>query len=92
MPLHPASYWTHAKGQQSIDFVGKIENFEVEVERLCTLLGIPPPAAENANVTDTLQDPSLLNYRSVSRMSRPAIDRINRLFSDDFATFGYEQV
>lgn len=92
MPLHPASYWTHAEGQQSVDFVGKVENFEDEVERLCTLIGIPLPAKDNANVTDALQDPSLLSYRYVSRMSRVAIDRINCLFADDFATFGYEQV
>jgi hypothetical protein len=92
MPLHPASYWTHAEGQQSVDFVGKVENFEDEVERLCTIIGIPIPAKESANVTDALPDPSLLNYRYVSRMSRVSIDRINRLFADDFATFGYEQV
>ncbi len=91
MPLHPAHYWTHAQGQQSVDFVGKVENFEADLERLCTRIGIPLPAKENANVTDALQDPSLLGYRYVSRMSRGAIDRINRLFAEDFATFGYEQ-
>ena len=92
MPLHPASYWTHAEGKQSVDFVGKVENFEDEIEKFCTLIRISPPAKENANVTDTLQDPALLGYRYVSRMSRVAIDRINLLFADDFATFGYEQI
>jgi hypothetical protein len=92
MPLHPASYWTHSGGQQSVDFVGRVESFEEDVKRLCTLIGIPLPAKENANVTDALRDPGMLSYRYVSRMSRVAIDRINRLFADDFATFGYEQV
>ena len=92
MPLHPASYWTHANGQQSVDFVGKVENFEDEVERLCTFIGIPLPAKEDENVTDALRAPGLLTYRYVSRMSRGAIDRLNHLFTDDFATFGYEQV
>jgi hypothetical protein len=92
MPLHPASYWTHAGGQKGVDFVGKVENFEDEVERLCTLIGIPLPAKENANVSDAEQGSSQLSYRYVSRMSRGAIDRINHLFANDFATFGYEQV
>lgn len=92
MPLHPANYWTHVAGQQRVDFVGKVENFEDEVERLCGLIGIPIPAKESANVTGGLPDPSLLNYRYVSRMNRASIDRINHLFADDFVTFGYEQV
>ena len=93
MPLHPANYWTHAHGQQSIDFVGKVENFEEEVGRFCSLIGIPVPAKENANITVALPaDAGPSGYRHVSHMSRAAIERINRLFADDFTAFGYEQV
>jgi hypothetical protein len=92
LPLHPATYWTHTNGRQAIDFLGKFENFEAEVERLCALIGIPPPPLENLNVSGSLHDPSPQNYRYVSRMSRPAIDRINHLFADDFTTLGYRQI
>jgi hypothetical protein len=92
MPLHPASYWTHTDGQQSIDFVGKVENFEDDLKRLCARIGIPLPATENANVTGGPPEPSPDNYRYASRMSRDAIDRINHLFANDFTTFGYERM
>ncbi len=92
MLLHPASYWTHAAGGQSVDFVGKVENFEADFEQLCIRIGIPVPEAANANVTDALPDLGTDSYRYVSRMSREAIDRINELFADDFTRFGYERV
>ncbi len=92
MPLHPATYWTHDKGQEGVDFIGKVEKFEHELGRFCGLVSIPLPAKENANVTDMPQDLGPFGYRYVSRMSRASIDRINRLFADDFTTFGYEQV
>jgi len=92
LPLHPASYWTHSEGRQAVDFLGKVENFEADVERLCALIGIPAPARENQNVTDLPRDLSPSNYRYASRMGRAAIDRINHLFADDFATFGYAQI
>jgi hypothetical protein len=92
MLLHPACYWTHADGQQSVDFVGKVENFEHDVERLCARLGIPLPETENANVTGDLPVPSSNQSRYASRMSRDAINRINHLFADDFTAFGYERI
>jgi len=92
MPLHPASYWTHEAGRQSIDFVGKVEHFEDDVERLCARIGIPLPETENANVTDGLPEPGLGTSRYASRMSRDAIERINHLFAEDFTAFGYERV
>lgn len=92
MLLHPARYWTHAAGRQIVDFVGRVETFEHDVERLCALIGIPVPEAGNANVTDALPDPGTDKYRYTSRMSREAIDRINHLFADDFTAFGYEMI
>jgi hypothetical protein len=40
--LHPSHYWTHFAGIQLVDFIGKVENFEGDFERLCSKIGVIP--------------------------------------------------
>lgn len=87
-PLHPAHYWTHLNGKQSVDFVGKVENFETDFHGLCLRLGIESPGSANDNV-DVEPATSSGTYKSTGLMSRSSMDRINRLFRQDFDLFGY---
>ncbi|ORV82827.1 hypothetical protein AWC11_23295 [Mycobacterium interjectum] len=89
-PLHPAHYWTGICGQQMVDFIGKVENFESDFDRLCARVGIDVDRRPNANVTaDSAVGGS--RYRYVDRMGSTSIGKINALFADDFALFGYEK-
>jgi len=42
--LHPAHYWTHVAGRQSVDFIGRVERFEEDFGRLLGALGSSPRA------------------------------------------------
>lgn len=93
-PLHPSHYWTHIAGQQFVDFIGRMENFEADFQELLKHIDIQSANSVNANVVD-LEGGSALNpfgYRYVDRMNVYSIKKINRLFEQDFNLFKYEQV
>ena len=90
-PLHPAHYWTHRDGVEAVDFVGRVESFEPDFNRLCATFGIVPGNRANANVTAHAE--ALAGgrdgYRYAERISRPARRRIEQLFAADFELLGY---
>jgi hypothetical protein len=91
-PLYPAHYWTGIDGEQAVDFVGKVEQFEPDFERLCDLIGISPDGYDSANVSEGLPgdvDPDTPRY--LSRMDAASISKINALFERDFEIFGYRK-
>jgi hypothetical protein len=93
-PLHPAHYWTHHNGQQAVDFIGRVENFEADFARLCERLGIEVEDRVNANLSapaDELEG-DRRGYRYIDRMNAGSRRRINELFAEDFELFGYERV
>jgi hypothetical protein len=94
LPLHPAHYWTHHGGRQSVDFVGRVEDFEADFQRFLDKVEIDPPPAENANVVELETGPESHphGYRYVHRMHARSIDKINRLFDRDFELFEYERI
>jgi hypothetical protein len=91
-PLHPAHYWTHHDGAQAVDFVGRVESFEEDYDRLCETLAVEPDSRANANVSVLNNERSTESpdgYRYAERMSSRARQRINQLFREDFEIFGY---
>ncbi|HEX4435975.1 MAG TPA: sulfotransferase family 2 domain-containing protein [Solirubrobacteraceae bacterium] len=94
-PLHPAHYWTHHAGQQAVDFIGRVENFESDFERLCSKLGLLVDSHANANVEapeDLLVPKDGHGYRYLEHFGAAARRRVNDLFREDFALFGYAMV
>ncbi|MCS0493836.1 sulfotransferase family protein [Ancylobacter sp. MQZ15Z-1] len=89
--LHPAHYWTHLAGEPYVGFVGRVERFEPEFERLCGFLGIPVPPRADENVTDAAMLGSDA-YRYADRLDRASIERINALFARDFELFDYARL
>ncbi len=93
-PLHPANYWTHRDGRQEVDFIGRVESFETDFDRLCAELGVEADSRANANVS--ARESELAGdehgYRYAARMSSGARRKVNELFREDFALFGYEQL
>ena len=91
-PLHPLHYWTHRLDKQIADFIGKVEEFEVDFRRLQSEYGIETSIKTNSNVVEIEGDARLnpLGYRYSSRMSRKSIDKINQIFLKDFQLFSYE--
>lgn len=92
LPLHPANYWTHLAGKQVANFIGKVESFEADFSTLCSILGIDEPEKINHNVSNSTSERSgdRPGYRYLHLMNRSSIEKINRLFRDDFELFGYE--
>lgn len=93
-PLHPAHYWTHIAGQQVVDFVGKVENFDNDIAQFARLINIGELPQVNANVVELEARASAddSNYRYIDRMSTASIRKINRLFASDFEIFGYTKI
>jgi sulfotransferase famil protein len=92
--LHPSHYWTHFGGKQMVDFIGKVENFEIDFETLCSKIGVVCGEKINKNVTneESLQENPPNRSRYLSLMSAASIRKINQLFKADFDLFGYEVV
>jgi hypothetical protein len=93
-PLHPSHYWTHIATQQVVDFIGYVENFDADFQKLLLHIGIQSVESVNANVVELAGDAphNPFGYRYVNRMNARSIEKINRLFKKDFDLFKYEQV
>jgi hypothetical protein len=93
-PLHPAHYWTHSNGNQAVQFVGKVENFEVDFAKFAEAVNLETVSTINRNVRDLLGNSkdNQFGYRYVDRMNSRSIAKINELFAEDFEIFGYEKV
>jgi hypothetical protein len=93
-PLHPSHYWTHIDGKQAVNFIGRIENFEIDFQKFLSSVKINSAHQLNANVVDLEGDMSNnpFGYRYVNRMSARSIEKINRLFERDFDLFDYKQI
>jgi hypothetical protein len=93
-PLHPVHYWTHIADRHAVNFIGKVENFEKDFERLLSTLKIHEVNYGNHNVSDVQErgPHNPFGYRYVHLMNTESIKKINKLFAKDFELFGYEQV
>ena len=91
MVLHPAHYWTHVNGERRAAFIGKVETFDQDFRELCEKIGIDEPRIVPANLSaDRTGERQASESKYAERMSRRSLDRINELFADDFALFGYQ--
>lgn len=93
-PLHPAHYWTHLGHEKAVDFIGKVERFEIDMAALGALLKIGKLPAVDANVVelDARVSAGPPGYRYADRMSKASISKINALFTVDFEIFEYERI
>lgn len=93
-PLHPAHFWTHVAGAQAVDFIGKVESFDQDLDRFAELvdLGKLPRVNENVVELTTRAAKDGANYRYVERMNKSSIRKINRLFASDFELFDYAKL
>ena len=90
LPIYPAHYWTHDGDRPFVDFIGKVEHFEADFQKLMEFLGISEGySLENDNLSEPLSE-GTEDYRYVSKMSASSIERINRLFEKDFLLFHYK--
>lgn len=93
LPLHPACYWTHLGREPFVDFVGRVERFEEDFQRLVSWLGLETDRITTDNCNESHFDGlGPHGFRHVQRMNRRSIDKINALFSDDFDLFGYPRL
>jgi hypothetical protein len=90
-PLHPAHYWTHIKGDQFVDFVGRVETFENDFSTFCEHVGLSNIGTMNDNIAVEPSGQKNIEFKYVDRMDRKSKDKINTLFRSDFEFFGYER-
>ena len=87
LPLHPVHYWTHLTGEKYVSFIGRVEVFEADLKAFCAQVGIAEPERIDRNVSGGPGDSG--DYRYAAAMRAGTRDKIERLFIDDFALFGY---
>lgn len=68
-------------GQCGLDFIGKVESFEADVQRLCERLQLPCTIPERLNAT------APVDYRDA--FSDQARERVAQLWARDIEWFGY---
>lgn len=93
LPLHPACYWTHLGRERFVDFVGRVERFEEDFQRLVSWLGLEPDRISKDNCNESRVDGfGPHGFRHAQRMNHRSIAKINSLFADDFDLFGYPKL
>lgn len=92
LPLHPAHYHTHLGGRQVASFIGRVERFEEDFAALCRIAGIEDPGTLTGNQTPNPAAPDAHGYRYAGALHPHTIARIEDLFADDFALFGYPRL
>ena len=91
--LHPNYYWTHKLGKQSVDFVGRVENFEEDFKILCEKYGFEPSSNESVNQsTEFNNKQNEFGYRYIKYLDPKVILRINEIFKADFDYFSYKVI
>jgi len=92
--LYPCHYWTGTGGNKQIAFVGKVEDYESDLQRFCDLVGVTQRnQTQSANVRFSEQAGAAEHqYRYADRMSPASIDKINALFDRDFELFDYQRL
>jgi hypothetical protein len=90
--LQPAHVWTHLDNQK-ISFIGKVENFESDFEKLKSQYGIGTTSLESVNQSgiNIAASPSA-PYRYAQQLHSRSVARINDIFSLDFELFGYDKL
>lgn len=89
IPLHPCHHWTHEGGVQAVDFIGRVEQFETDFQRLRETFDLPAVARDSSNVSKLSAAERPGGYRHAGKFDAAALARINRLFAADFETYGY---
>ena len=89
LPLHPAHYHTHLGVRQIASFIGRVERFEEDFATLCQAAGIEDAGRQTGNRSEEQGTPDANGYRYASALQPHTIARIEELFADDFALFGY---
>ena len=91
-PLHPAHYWTSIDRSHKVDFIGKVEQFELDFAEFCGHVRVKPGPRINANVSNQESEFSpASSSRYIHLMNTASISKINTIFNDDFELFGYEK-
>ncbi len=91
--LHPCIYWTHRGKELGVDFLGKVEHFEADFDRLRARYGIGETNRLDANRSDAaLASADSDQYLYARRLAPGTIDRINVLFRQDFDRLGYDRI
>ena len=85
----PMIEFAYVDGECQMDFVGRAETLEADLDRLAKQLKLPVTKAEDQNVRNglCLDDPKYLHH-----YTRRSIEAVNDLYRQDFEMFGYPMI
>jgi hypothetical protein len=78
----PLVFYTHFKGRQFVDFIGRFEQLQQDFDQVCRVIGLEPVALPRMNTTERLADYS-------SYFDAKTRDLVARRYHEDIAAFGY---
>ena len=81
----PQTHWTHHKGKQILNFIGRLEDIEHEWERLGRELGISMPSLARRNITTNN------HYNEPSTLSSKQFQRIYDHYIRDYTYLRYDK-
>jgi len=85
----PMSEFAFLKDRNILDFVGKAEALESDIQALAVHLGIDIEKAPDENVRTTICMPEPKYLKMYDRRS---VANVNRVYADDFKHFGYQML
>jgi len=80
--LHPIHFWTHNDNALTVDFIGRVEQFESDFKKLVDILNLTPQNSLNVNVSDDHSErpPNQYGYKHTHRMDNKTIEKLNEMF------------
>jgi len=88
------SSFTHHQGINHIDFIGRVESFEEDFDRLCDQISFTPEHRQNINYSKDLEDMKNKSNQYpeyIDHYSTKTLAVVNRVHSVDFKNFGYKK-
>lgn len=77
-----------------MDFIGRVESFEIDFAALCQKIDFHPKSQNNKNVLnpETIEKERAIDLpTSFSKYTPKSIRIVNRICADDFENFGYKK-
>ena len=81
-----------------MDFVGYVERFETDFQKVCQILKLNDVERVNANVRNNPKqecdphDMKRSDYKYLNKYTKTAIEIVNDCYAIDFESFGYQKI
>lgn len=85
----PMTAFTHLDGRRVVDWVGRAERLETDLNELEAKIGVTLAPLKSLNVQTPADPDNPDRPKYLDRYARDVVAMVNEIYADDFSAFGY---